>query len=234
MKARFYMMLMLLMILSANGAFAQQEYHFDVNNDGEVNITDAILVVNYILGKTTEHGEDNAPCEPVDLGLPSGTKWASCNVGATKPEEYGGYYAYGEIEEKSKYDESTYEYFQNDSYVKIGDISGTQYDVARLKWGGKWRMPTSTECEELINNCDYKWTAINRVYGMRLTSKINGNSIFFPASNYWPYANGDQGLVRTGTESGNAFCRVLSFSSRHVSVSTGGKDHGIRVRPVTD
>ena len=135
--------------------------------------------------ETPSGNENTNKQEAIDLGLPSGTKWASCNVGANEPEGYGGYYAWGETEEKGFYNESTYKYKQNGSWVGLGsDISGTQYDVARLKWGGNWRMPTKDEVRELIENCKYEWTTLNGVKGGKFTSKTNGNSIFLPAAGY--------------------------------------------------
>lgn len=115
----------------------------------------------------------------IDLGLPSGTKWACCNVGANVPEGYGGYYAWGETEEKSDY--SYYKYYSNNTgYINIGsNISGTQYDVAHVKWGGSWRMPTLDEIKELGNKCSWKWTSLNGVNGNLVTGP-NGNSIFLP------------------------------------------------------
>ncbi|MBR6715359.1 MAG: leucine-rich repeat protein [Prevotella sp.] len=121
--------------------------------------------------------------EYVDLGLPSGTKWATCNLGASKPEKYGDYYAWGEIETKENFNVDNYEYFQGKTYVDIGsDISGTKYDVARTKWGGTWRMPTLEDAKEMIDNCTSEWTTFNGVYGCKFTSKSNGNSIFLPAA----------------------------------------------------
>ena len=123
--------------------------------------------------------------EAIDLGLPSGTKWASCNVGATKPEEYGGYYAWGETVEKECYDWSTYAHCDadEDSCHDLGnDIAGTQYDVAHMKWGRNWRMPTLDQFNELLVNCNDEWTTLNRVYGRKFTSKLNGNSVFLPAA----------------------------------------------------
>ena len=118
----------------------------------------------------------------VDLGL--SVKWASCNVGAESPEEYGDYFAWGETEEKSDYEYDTYKYYQNGSYVNIGNnISGTQYDVAHVKWGGSWRMPTLDEIIELVENCSWKWTTYNGVKGQLVTGP-NGNSIFLPAAGY--------------------------------------------------
>ena len=124
----------------------------------------------------------------IDLGLPSKTKWACCNVGATKPEEYGGYYAWGETEEKKVYDWSTYIHCDGSSSTchDLGsDISGTEYDVAHVKWGGDWVMPTLDDIKELLNNCTSEWTTLNRVKGMKFTSKKNSNSIFLPAAGYY-------------------------------------------------
>ena len=121
----------------------------------------------------------------IDLGLPSGTKWACCNVGASKPEAYGGYYAWGETETKSSYSESTYKYYQNGSYVSLGsDIAGSSYDVAHVKWGGSWMMPTEFQQDELRDNCTCVWTTVNGVKGGKFTSKKNGASIFLPAAGY--------------------------------------------------
>lgn len=120
--------------------------------------------------------------EAVDLGL--SVKWATCNVGAESPEEYGGYYAWGETEEKSNYSWNTYKYHDNNalSYIDIGeDISGTSYDVARVKWGGNWRMPTLDEIKELYDKCSREWTEVNGVEGQKITGP-NGNSIFLPAA----------------------------------------------------
>ena len=122
----------------------------------------------------------------IDLGLPSGTKWACCNVGASKPEEYGGYYAWGETEEKEYYDWSTYTHCDGtvSTLHNIGDdIAGTEYDVAHVKWGGLWRMPTLNQIKELINNCAPTWTQQNGVNGILVTGQ-NGNAIFLPAAGY--------------------------------------------------
>lgn len=120
----------------------------------------------------------------IDLGLPSGTKWASWNVGATKPEGYGEYYAWGETEEKKYYDWSTYTYrgVILETYHHIGvDIAGTEYDVAHVKWGGSWCMPTMAQLDELRENCTREWTQQNGVNGIRVTGP-NGNSIFLSAA----------------------------------------------------
>lgn len=117
-------------------------------------------------GGTTITGcPDNNHPHMIDLGLPSGTKWACCNVGANAPEEYGNYYAWGETQPKSVYGWSTYQYgyynYDGDysHLVNIGsDIAGTGYDAATANWGAPWRMPSKAQCDELINNTTSVWT----------------------------------------------------------------------------
>ena len=120
--------------------------------------------------------------EFVDLGL--SVKWATCNIGASKPEEYGGYYAWGETEEKDYYSWSNYTHCDGTlgSCHYIGkDIAGTEYDVAHVNWGGSWRMPTSDQIRELFDKCSRTWTQKNGVNGFLFTSS-NGNTIFLPAA----------------------------------------------------
>ena len=137
--------------------------------------------------------DDHHP-HAIDLGLPSGTKWCCCNVGASTPEGYGGYYAWGETSEKSVYNDATYKYYngqdtdgngyidKNFSVVNIGsDIAGTQYDVARVRMGAPWRMPSVGQMEELINNCSRQWTQLNGVNGILVTGP-SGGQIFLPAA----------------------------------------------------
>jgi hypothetical protein len=120
----------------------------------------------------------------VDLGL--SVKWATYNVGATTPEGYGSYFAWGETEEKDNCSWSTYKYYDSSTQHSsdIGaNISGTGYDVARAKWGGSWRMPTAAEQQELDEKCTWTETVQNGVVGMKVTGP-NGNSIFLPAAGY--------------------------------------------------
>ena len=129
---------------------------------------------------------DNPTTDPVavDLGLPSGTKWADRNVGASEPEDYGGYYAWGETEEKEVYSWSTYIHCNGSEETchNIGtDIAGTEYDVAHVKLGGHWKMPTNEQVNELLKKCTSVWTMVNGVYGRKFTGP-NGNSIFLPAA----------------------------------------------------
>jgi hypothetical protein len=117
--------------------------------------------------------------EYVDLGL--SVKWATCNVGASAPLEYGNYYAWGEISCKDDYSNSSYTI-----YDKLpSDIGGnTKYDVAAAEWGSRWRMPSVSEWQELIDNCNWTWVNLNGYNGYLVTSKINGKSIFLPAAGW--------------------------------------------------
>lgn len=131
----------------------------------------------------------------VDLGLPSGTLWATCNVGASSPEEYGDYFAWGEVEPKSTYADDNYAW---GSYTNIPpDLGMTKYnttdekmvlepedDAAHVNMGGEWHMPTSAQCQELIDNTISAWTDNwngTEVTGIVFTSTANTNSIFIPA-----------------------------------------------------
>ncbi len=151
--------------------------------------------------------DDNHP-HMIDLGLPSGTKWACCNVGATTPEGYGDYFAWGETQPKDVYNWDTYQYgyYNNDGdnshLVNIGsDIAATQYDAATAKWGAPWQMPTKDQCQELLDNCTSEWTAQNGINGYMLTGR-NGGTIFLPGVGY----------RRDGSLYGVGMCYYLSSS----------------------
>ena len=116
----------------------------------------------------------------VDLGLPSGLKWAEYNIGATAPHEYGNYYAWGEIETKETYNTENSLTFD----IHMTDISGNpQYDAASANWGASWRMPTQEECNELIQLCTWEWTEMEGKKGSKVTGP-NGNYIFIPAAGF--------------------------------------------------
>ncbi len=121
------------------------------------------------------------PAQAVDLGL--SICWADHNVGATRPEEPGAYYAWGETEEKNYYNAYNYRHYNavNKSFNQPKEISGTPYDVARAKWGDSWRMPTFTEAQELMTRCKWKREEREGMVGFSVTGP-NGNSIFIPAA----------------------------------------------------
>lgn len=182
----------------------------------------------------------------IDLGLPSGTKWACCNVGANTPEGYGGYYAWGETSEKSDYRYEMYKYWEgeyNDGeepvFQNIGkSISGTKYDVAFVRSGGSWRMPTLNQIKELLNNCTSKWTTQNGVEGRKFTSKSNGGSIFLPAAgDRWDtdlVNDGSNGYYWSGTQDTEYEYGAyhLYFNSYDADWNNDNRCGGHSVRPV--
>ena len=176
----------------------------------------------------------------IDLGL--SVKWASHNVGANSPEEYGGYYAWGETEEKSNCTEDTYKWYNNGSYTDIGsEISGTEYDVAHVKWGGNWRMPSEKEIQELIDNCKYEWVTYKGVKGCKFTSKKNGNSIFLPAAGYRIGTkvgnSGTSGDYWSGTllpVNSSSACYLSCYGCRASWYNYNNRNYGFSVRPVSD
>ena len=177
----------------------------------------------------------------IDLGLPSGTLWACCNVGADKPEAYGDYYAWGETNTKSTYSWSTYTHCDGSSSTchNLGsDIADTQYDVAHVNWGGSWVMPSRGQQDELRNNCTYEWTTVNGVKGGKFTSKTNGGSIFLPAAG----GRDDSGLGNAGSYgyywSSTQYPSVadrayyLYFNSGGAYAGSNGRGYGFTVRSV--
>ena len=163
----------------------------DVNSDGEVNIADINVVIDIILkGQPAVSTKDW-----VDLGLPSGTLWATCNVGADSPEEYGDYFAWGETVSKDYYDWTTYKWcngsmegitkysYGDNGFADFKSELDPEDDVAYVHWGPSWRMPAKAQQDELREHCTWTWTTLNGVNGCLVTGP-NGNSIFLPAAGY--------------------------------------------------
>ena len=152
---------------------------------------------------------DNNHPHMIDLGLPSGTKWACCNVGAYSPEEYGGYYAWGETESKEIYEWSNYKFCKGSAstLTKYCTDSSDGYngftdgltellsedDAATANWGDDWRMPSIEQLEELVNkeNTTKEWTTLNGVQGWLFSSNSNGNIFFIPAAGRYYRASFD-------------------------------------------
>lgn len=196
-----------------------------------------------------KENERPTPGQWVDLGLPSGIKWAGWNVGASRPEEYGGYYAWGETEEKSEYSFETYKqrekyycgnypYFHDWYWIynNLGEISGTSYDVATVRWGGGARMPTWQEINELVKYCDFETGSLNDVVGSFVIGP-NGNSIFIPYAGYRLqtrlYYDGRDAHIWSGTQSNNGCghgCR-WGFNDGELDWK---RECGQSVRPVSD
>lgn len=195
--------------------------------------------------------ERPTPGQWVDLGLPSGVKWAGWNVGATRSEEYGGYYAWGETEEKSEYSLETYKHKEPDHYNAdgsvccwrykyIGDnISGTSYDVASVRWGGGARMPTLEEIDELCDECYWEGGYLNGVEGDFVIGP-NGNSIFIPFAGDRDGADlfneGDYGCYWSGTlyNSNCAYYLIYCIWGYAYWIGDCDRELGHSVRPVSD
>lgn len=184
-----------------------------------------------------------ASVKAVDLGL--SVKWASCNVGAESPEEYGDYFAWGETTTKSSYKSSTsVTYGLSISELKSRGIIGSDgnltaaYDAATANWGSCWRMPTFGEMQELCNNCTWKWTTQNGVKGYNVTGN-NGNSIFLPAAG----ERDDTSLLKAGSEgnywsarwhSNSNFAYFLIFFLDYYDWDFYYRGRGHTVRPVSE
>ena len=178
----------------------------------------------------------------VDLGLPSGLKWATCNVGANAPEDYGYYFAWGEVEPKITYNWDTYKYYDDSNLTKYTSndsktVLDPEDDVATVNWGGAWRMPTKAEQDELRNNCTWDWITQNGVNGYKVTGP-NGNSIFLPAAGSMHVggldADGSWGYYWSSslnTGNPNVAYRVY-FYSDYVDWYNYTRYYGFTVRPV--
>ena len=178
--------------------------------------------------------------EYVDLGLPSGLKWATCNVGANASHEYGDYYAWGEAETKSEYTEEnckTIEIRKRLFGDKTIDKRENFKDTARANWGGTWRLPTKWESEELKDKCTWKWTTQSGVNGYKVTGP-NGNSIFLPTAGYGSsrYRVGEYGRYWSSSpyESNPSLAYYLYFEGGYLDVYWCCRYYGHTVRPVSD
>ena len=188
----------------------------------------------------------------VDLGLPSGLLWATMNVGASSPEDYGDYYAWGETRTKSLYSTDNYMWSDNngsltkynnnkdygfvDNLVELESID----DAATVNWGGGWRIPTYEGWNELLSNCKWTWGKKNGVSGYKATSLLNGNSIFLPAAGYnnssQPLFAGSKGYYWESTNikmGGNpVYAYDMELSSDKVSWNFNYRSIGQSIRPV--
>ena len=218
---------------------------------GEVVSTNRVYTA--IITSNTEFVATFEEFEYVDLGL--SVKWATCNVGAITPEGYGDYFAWGETEPNGYYNWNSYKYC-NGSYDTMtkycvesnyGTVDNKTTleltdDAAYVNWGGKWRMPTKAELDELRNtsNCTWTWTTQNEVKGYKVTSKKNGNSIFLPAAGYRSNSNlylaGDYGNYWSSSLSSNfSDCAYrLFFNSSRVDWNDDGRYVGLSVRAVCE
>lgn len=188
--------------------------------------------------------------EWVDLGL--SVKWATCNVGASSPGEYGNYYAWGEIEPKDDYYTNSSVTFglsiselKSRGYIDSDGNLTSSYDAATANWGKEWRMPTSDEIQELRNKCRATWAVLNGAPGYYLTGP-NGKSIFLPAAgsrseselfslgdsgDYWSSTPNNVDNSDDGT-AGGRYADNLYFSTKYIYKSERWRSYGLSIRPV--
>ncbi len=242
MKKLFTALVALVLSLSVSAQF------YIYCSNGDVLEVDSISLV-----KPNNSNNQINNHEYVDLGL--SVKWATCNVGANSPEEYGDYFAWGEVEPKTTYNWSTYKYCVdnydnltkycsqssdgNNGFTDNKTVLDPEDDAATANWGGVWRMPTKAEQGELRNNCTWTWTTQNGVNGYKVTGP-NGNSIFLPAAGYMNEGTrlrarsyGCYWSSSLDTDDPYVACHV-NFDSDYVDWYVNGRYWGYSVRPVCE
>lgn len=219
------------------------EQSADIDEDGVVNVNDVVLLIDWVL-----HGDHGLY---VDLGLPSGTLWATRNVGASRSEDVGDYFAWGETSSKYLYNWSTYKWCNGSSRKLTKYCVSSTYgivdnkrtldpedDAAYVNWGPLWRMPSSEQQQELIYKCNWEWTTRNGIKGYLVKSKTNGNSMFIPITGHM-----EGTTLIYSYNYGGYWSRSLSHVSSEASVldfNAGGanwasaylRDYGYAVRAV--
>ena len=230
----------------------------DLDTDGSLSIADISSLISILVENNSVNNNGH---QYVDLGLPSGTLWATCNVGATAPEELGDFYAWGETETKDDYSWATYKWcdgskpsVSNPSLTKYCDRGGygtldgkvtleLEDDVAHVKWGGSWHMPTRKEFQELMDYCTVEWIKLNdNLHAYRFTGS-NGNSIVMPAAgemngttfneddfNYW---SSELHMKELSANNHATHVIALQYSSKTETELIGlYRYRGLAVRPV--
>jgi len=220
-------------LLKQDASLIVQE-NADVDASGRVNIDDVTTLIGLLLKGGSGTNPDPDEHDWVDLGLPSGTLWATCNVGADSPEDYGDYFAWGETEPKDDYALSTYKWYQCDNdygycgYTKYCTLSSYGYndfvdgkteldpedDAAYVNWGLSWRMPSLEQIRELCDNCTWKVKMSNGVHG-RLVTGPNGNSMFLPSAGYRQFNS----LINFNDAEGSYWSRTLSTGNMEITTA---------------
>lgn len=220
----------------------------------------AVVATAFVMGCTKDpgnggnNGGNTNSHAYVDLGLPSGTLWATCNIGASAPEDYGDYFAWGETQPKDYYDWSTYQYcmgdertitkYCNDSSFGYNGFTDTltilqsSDDAATANWGSGWRIPTQEQWRELRWNTNREWRNQNGINGYLFTAG-NGNSLFLPAAGYrrrgGVYCAGSEGEYWSNSRNGNdspIAAEEIDFSGTWFETSIEGRCVGFPVRAV--
>ena len=192
--------------------------------------------------------------EYVDLGLPSGLKWATCNVGATKPEGDGKYFSWGETKGTDPYSSNWNDYpfhetkkglfSKKDVMIKYNEkdkktiLEGCD-DIARVQWKGKWRMPTIDDFQELLHHCKSKWEKLNGIKGRSFTGP-NGRKLFLPVCcefderRYVPFGAYWSSTLLSSNPDEVQYALTISFDSKKVSDGNKFRYNGLHIRPVMD
>lgn len=183
----------------------------------------------------------------VDLGLPSGLKWASCNIGASVPDNYGDFFAWGETaprkvftNKNSKTHGVSFKKLLESGIIGQDGNLTPQYDAAHVMWGGDWRMPTKEEIKELLDpkNCTCTWSTEYSVKGCVIRSKTNGNTIFIPVSgsryDSSIFSEGYRGFCWSASVNPNSTrAYTLSIGSGNHNLASDYRSYGMNIRPVT-
>ena len=220
----------------------------DPADSTKVKVKDITELIEKYLSQSDDDPQPADDHEWVDLGL--SVKWATMNVGANAPEEYGDYFAWGEVEPKLIYDWKRYKYCNGSESTLtkycLEDVYGLvdnkfvlelEDDAANVNWGGQWRMPTEEELDELEKLCTWMWTILNGVNGYNVTGP-NGNSIFLPAAGYRSDAQlnlvGEYGQYWSSSiyKPCSKWAYEWSFISRNVCKTWSSRSMGYSVRPV--
>lgn len=210
-------------------------------------------VTLYAIWASESAGSDNGH-DWVDLGLTSGTRWATCNIGAADPTKIGDYFSWGETKAKETYSGSNYAYgtangpdFSATKYEVGFSVLETADDAATANWGDKWAMPTPTQISELASECDWEYVA-QPVAGFKAKSRKNSNYVFFPAAGAC-IGSGPANAMFVGTWCkywsnmltgpnmySQAQCLDISGSGSSVAAKNDNngmpRQHGLPIRPV--
>ena len=222
---------------------------YAISSDGYISHTNLYVIEDHLIGDEGCNDVDYGKTpEIIDLGLSSGTLWASWNLGASSPEEYGAYFAWGETSPKEKYDWSTYKFGNENNFTKYNTIDGLtelelEDDAANLILGDNWRMPTHEEELELTNECSWVAEVINGISGYRIVGP-NGNSIFMPMGGLYDYEDyGFDGMTISHVNTGGWYwSSTLNFIGSAysqglllplgVNIADHERSDGHNIRPV--
>lgn len=227
------LIIILMLLIGSCGCYAQS--HF-IQREGNGTSGQGGSNSNVGADQDKEPKRDLRGYDAVDLGLPSGLLWATCNVGATRPDEYGDYFGWGEIRTKDEYHSMNSMTWDR----QIGEISrDSKYDAARSNLGGSWRIPTMAEMTELLSSCDWTWVSRDGITGYTVTGP-NGNQIFLPAAGYrygtsllYAGSDGDYWTATPNEQIPIDACRLIFAEAGH-EVGWVGRECAFTIRPVSD